>query len=92
MLPRVDILTLHCPLTPSTGGLISDKELRAMQPHTVLVNMSRGAVVDESALFSALNEGCIAGAASDVFRVEPAHRGCMEGLMDLENFVATPHM
>ena len=95
MLPEIDILCLHCPLTPSTRGLISKQQLNAMKKGSVLVNMSRGAVVDELALAEALKGGegeTISAAASDVFGVEPAQREVCGGLMELRNFIGTPHM
>jgi phosphoglycerate dehydrogenase-like enzyme len=93
MLPLLDVLSLHCPLTPDTRGLIASPELAAMKPGSVLVNMSRGAVVDEAALSHTLRGGeTVVAAASDVFRVEPVRRDCVDGLLDLDNFIGTPHM
>ncbi|KAK8854568.1 hypothetical protein IAR55_003307 [Kwoniella newhampshirensis] len=93
LLPLVDILTLHCPLTVSTRDLISDKELAIMKEGSILVNMSRGAVVNEGALAEALKIGkTIGGAASDVFKHEPAHKDDVAGLLDLDNFIGTPHI
>jgi D-3-phosphoglycerate dehydrogenase / 2-oxoglutarate reductase len=70
-LPVVDVLTIHVPLTQANHHIIGDRELRLMQPHSILINTARGAVVDETALVSALNEGVIAGAGLDVFEREP---------------------
>ncbi|WVQ95189.1 hypothetical protein IAU59_002283 [Kwoniella sp. CBS 9459] len=92
MLPQLDVLSLHCPLTDSTRNLISTAELGTMKRDAILVNMSRGAVVDEQALSKALRAEAIWGAASDVFEVEPAQKESMNGLMELDNFVATPHI
>jgi phosphoglycerate dehydrogenase-like enzyme len=93
MIPLLDVLSLHCPLTPSTRGLIGEAELGSMKPGSVLVNMSRGAVVDEMALAQALREKTsVMGAASDVFEVEPVRREMAQGLFELENFIGTPHM
>lgn len=93
MIPLLDVLSLHCPLTPSTRGLIGEAELGSMKPGSVLVNMSRGAVVDEMALVQALREKTsVMGAASDVFEVEPVRREMAQGLFELENFIGTPHM
>ena len=83
-----DAVSLHCPLTPETRHLIREETLRRMNPDAVLVNTSRGAVVDEAALVRALRDGTIAGAALDVFEDEPAVH---PGLLELENVVLTPH-
>ncbi len=66
-----DVLTLHCPLTPDTVGLVSEQRLRAMKPSALLVNTARGKLVDEAALARALREGRLAGAALDVLSTEP---------------------
>ena len=84
-----DAVSLHCPLTPETRHLIRNETLRRMKPDAVLVNTSRGAVVDEEALVRALRDGTIAGAALDVFEDEPAVH---PGLLELENVVLTPHV
>jgi phosphoglycerate dehydrogenase-like enzyme len=93
MLPVVDILTLHCPLTDESRNLISTREFEIMKPGSILVNMSRGAVVDEQALCEALKtKSTINAAASDVFKIEPACVDTCEGLLGLDNFIGTPHM
>ena len=84
-----DIVTLHCPLTPETRHLVDAHALGRMRPHAVLVNTSRGAVVDEAALVEALRAGTIAGAALDVFEREPEVH---PGLLELPNVVLTPHL
>ena len=89
LLPAVDIVSLHTPLMPATRHLIDEAALRMMRPHAVLINTSRGEVVDEGALFRALRDGVIAGAALDVFEVEPPHDS---PLMDLPNVVVSPHV
>jgi glycerate dehydrogenase len=66
-----DVVTLHCPLTPDTERLVNAARLRGMKPSALLVNTSRGALIDESALAEALERGTIAGAALDVLSVEP---------------------
>lgn len=71
VLRAADIVSLHVPLTDGTRGLISDSELDLIGPEGFLVNCSRGGVIDESALIDALTEGRIAGAALDVFAIEP---------------------
>ncbi|OCF57745.1 hypothetical protein L486_05210 [Kwoniella mangroviensis CBS 10435] len=92
LLPEIDILTIHCPLTLTTKDLITERQLRLMKSSAILINMSRGYVVNESDLYNALREGWIASAASDVFQVEPVIRKCMNRLDELDNFIATPHM
>ena len=89
LLERSDFVSLHVPLTEATRHLIAEPELRRMQPHAVLVNTSRGAVIDERALVRALREGWIAGAALDVFEDEP---DLAPGLVSLPNVVLTPHL
>ncbi|KAK6910961.1 hypothetical protein I203_104996 [Kwoniella mangroviensis CBS 8507] len=92
LLPEIDILTIHCPLTLTTKDLITERQLRLMKSSAILINMSRGYVVNESDLYNALREGWIASAASDVFQVEPVIRKCMNRLDELDNFIATPHI
>lgn len=89
LLSRADIVSLHCPLIPATRHLIDEEALRRMQPHALLVNTSRGEVVDEGALFRALRDGVIAGAALDVFEIEPPNDS---PIMDLPNVVVSPHV
>lgn len=84
-----DVVSLHCPLTPQTRQLIDAEALRRMRSDAVLVNTSRGPVVDEGALVDALRAGHIAGAALDVFEDEP---NVHPGLLELENVVLTPHL
>jgi glyoxylate reductase len=88
-LATADVVTLHCPLTPQTRHLIDDEALEAMKPSAVLVNTTRGPVVDERALVAALGAGSIAGAALDVFEHEPT---VSEELLAMENVVVTPHI
>jgi D-3-phosphoglycerate dehydrogenase len=71
MLPRVDVLTLHAPLTPGTRGLISAPELAVLQPHAVIINTARGELIDQPALVAALTERRIAAAGLDVLEREP---------------------
>jgi glyoxylate reductase len=89
LLERADVVSLHVPLTAETRHLIGAEELRAMQPSAVLVNTTRGAVVDEAALAAALAAGELAGAALDVYEREPEVH---EGLLGLENVVLAPHL
>ena len=75
MLAQVDLLSLHIPLTPDTANLIDGRRLGLMRREAILLNLSRGGIVDETALHAALSEGLIAGAASDVFVEEPPTLG-----------------
>jgi D-3-phosphoglycerate dehydrogenase len=89
LLREADVVTLHVPLTPQTRRLIGKGELAAMKPTAMLVNTSRGAVVDEAALAQALHQGRLAGAALDVFEREPPDPG--NPLFSAPNLVVTPH-
>jgi glyoxylate reductase len=89
LLKECDFLTLHCPLTKETYHLIGKKELDLMKPTAILINTSRGPVVDEKALVSALKKGKIAGAGLDVYEKEPK---LSPGLSKLENVVLLPHI
>ena len=89
LLPQVDFLTLHVPLTEETQHLLGPKEFEAMKTTAYLINTSRGPVVDEAALVEALREGKIAGAGLDVYENEPA---LATGLGDLKNAVLLPHV
>ena len=88
-LSEADYVSLHCPLTPTTRHLIGETQLRSMKPTAILVNTSRGPVVDERCLVRALAEGWIAAAALDVFEEEPL--GMNHPLLGLDNVVLTPH-
>jgi glyoxylate reductase len=88
-LARSHVVSVHIPLTQETRHLIGREELRAMRRDAVLVNTSRGAVVDEAALVEALRAGEIAGAALDVYEREPEVE---PGLRELENVVLAPHL
>lgn len=95
VLATADAISLHCPLTPETTGLIGEAELRAMQPSALLINTARGGIVDEAALVRALKEGWIAGAGFDVLGVEPPPAGhplLDPALLALPNFLLTPHV
>lgn len=89
LLAESDFLSLHCVLTPQRVRMISEPQLRAMKPGSYLVNTARGELVDEQALATALEEGWIAGAASDVMTKEPPDPS--NPLLRLENFILTPH-
>jgi glyoxylate reductase len=89
LLTESDFVTLHCALTKETHHLIGKRELDLMKPTAILVNTSRGPVVDEKALVSALKQGKIAGAGLDVYEKEPR---LSVGLSKLENAVLLPHI
>lgn len=84
-----DFISLHCPLTASTQGLIGERELRLMKPEALLINTSRGPVVQEDALIQALRQGWIAGAGLDVFEQEPTPND--NPLLKMDNVIFTPH-
>ncbi len=85
-----DIVSLHCPLTPETAGLIDAKRLAAMKPSAILVNVARGGVVIEADLYEALKARTIRAAAMDVFSLEPLPAD--SPLLALDNIVVTPHL
>jgi len=89
LLRESDFVSLHVPLTEQTRHLIGNRELRLMKRTAYLINTSRGPVVDEAALVSALREGLIAGAGLDVYENEPAPA---PGLTELPNVVCLPHL
>jgi D-3-phosphoglycerate dehydrogenase len=90
VLSQSDFVSINLPMIPQTKGFIGRRELGLMKPTAYILNLARGPIWDEKALYSALKEGRIAGAGSDVFEVEPAP--LRHPLLDLENFIATPHM
>ena len=90
LLSGSDVLTIHLKLSARTRGLIGEPQLRSMRPGAYLVNTSRGPIVDEAALLTALREGWIAGAGLDVFDVEPLPAG--HPLRTAPNTVLTPHL
>lgn len=89
MLPEVDLLTLHAPLTAETRGMIGKGRLELMKPTAILINTSRGGIVDETALYDALKAGRLVGAGLDVWEIEPPSKD--NPLLRLPNVVATPH-
>ena len=90
LLTESDIVTLHVPLTPETKGMIGNKELYQMKKGSILVNTSRGPVVDENALYKVLKEGHLRGAGLDVFSEEPTPY--QNPLFKLSNVVVGPHI
>jgi glycerate dehydrogenase len=92
VIAQSDVISLHCPLMPSTRNLIDLAAFRKMKRTAVLINTARGGLVDESALIQALDEGLIAGAGFDVLTVEPPRNG--HPLLDVRrpNFILTPHI
>lgn len=90
LLENSDFVTLHTPLLPATTHLIGERELALMKPTAVLVNTSRGPVVDQRALYKALVEGTIAAAGLDVFEHEPLSAN--DPLTQLDNVVLLPHI
>lgn len=90
LLVRSDVVSLHCPLTPETRGLIGHRELGRMRADAILINTARAAIVDEAALLAALRSGRIGGAALDVFWEEPLAPD--HPIRDLGNVTITPHV
>ena len=90
LLESCDFVSLHCPLTPATQGLIGEPELRRMRPWAVLVNTARGPIVDTDALLRALHEGWIAAAAVDV--VDPEPPPADHPLLAAPNLTVVPHI
>lgn len=91
-LAQADVLSLHCPLTPATRNVIGAPELALLKSSCILINTSRGGLVDEVALLAALKAGALAGAGVDVLTEEPPRHG--SPLLDdgLPNLIVTPHM
>ena len=92
MLAEVDVLSLHCPLTADTQGLIGAAELALMQPHALLINTARGGIVDEQALADALRNNRLGGAAVDVLSSEPPVDGNPLLARDIPGLIVTPHI
>jgi glycerate dehydrogenase len=92
LLAEVDVLSLHCPLTPYTANLVGEDELQLMKPTAYLINTARGGIVDERALAQALINKQIAGAGVDVLHTEPpvASNPLLE--LNIPNLIVTPHM
>jgi D-3-phosphoglycerate dehydrogenase / 2-oxoglutarate reductase len=90
LLVQSDYVSLHCPLTDATRGLIGAAELAQMKPSAYLLNLSRGPVVDQAALTHALTAGVIQGAALDVLATEPPDPA--DPLLQLDSVIVTPHI
>lgn len=89
MLPKIDFLTVHCPLTQETKGMVGKKELAQMKKGAYVVNTARGGIVNEKALLEAINSGHIAAAALDAWEVEPPDP--KDPLLNHPNVIGTPH-
>lgn len=92
LLPQVDVLSLHCPLTARTHNLIGAHELARMKTDALLINTARGGIVDEHALADALRRGIIGGAAVDVLTTEPPEEENPLLAAELPNLILTPHI
>lgn len=90
LLGSADIISLHLPATDQTKGLINAETLKILKPTAILINTSRGELVDEAALYDALVNHKIAAAAQDVYSLEPPEQG--DRLVELPNFTLTPHI
>jgi lactate dehydrogenase-like 2-hydroxyacid dehydrogenase len=90
MLGEIDILSIHCPATDQTRGLLNLERIALLNPDSIIVNTSRGAVVDDDALVNALKNGNIAAAGLDVFNGEPDH--IHPAYRDLKNTFLLPHI
>ena len=94
MLGESDFVSIHCVLNESTRGLIGEAEFAAMKPGAILINVSRGALIDEAALLRALHGGRLGGAGLDVYTNEPLARAGhpLSALFDMDNVILTPHL
>jgi D-3-phosphoglycerate dehydrogenase / 2-oxoglutarate reductase len=92
VLTESDIVTLHVPLTDETGGMLNYGRFKQMKKSAIIINTSRGPVVNSSDLFKALKNGLIAGAGLDVFENEPPYTNTEKQLLQLDNVIASPHL
>lgn len=92
LLRTADVLSLHCPLTPATTGMIGRREFALMKPDALLINTARGALVDLDALVDALRGGDLGGAAIDVLPKEPPVDGSPLFAPGIPNLIVTPHI
>lgn len=90
IIEQADILSLHCPLTPETKGIIGERQLELMKRGSIIINTARGQLIDEMALLKALMDGRVAFAGLDVFSAEPLPR--TSPLLGLDNVILTPHI
>lgn len=91
LLPQVDALTLHCPLTEQTHNLIGARELQLMKPSAYIINTARGGLIDEQALADTLRQGHLGGAATDVLTSEPPSNDNPLLAPDVPRLIVTPH-
>ncbi|HET7884596.1 MAG TPA: hydroxyacid dehydrogenase [Bradyrhizobium sp.] len=89
-LPRADFVSIHCPKTPETIGMLNAVRLKRMKPSAYLINTARGGIIDEAALYDALTSGKLAGAGLDVFSQEPPQ--VPNPLFELPNVIIAPHV
>jgi D-3-phosphoglycerate dehydrogenase len=89
LLAQADFLTIHVPMTASTKKLLGDDELKKVKPGMRIINAARGGIIDEQALYEAVEDGRVAGAAVDVFSEEPAHNS---PLLKSDRIIVTPHL
>jgi (S)-sulfolactate dehydrogenase len=92
LLARSDVVSLHVPLTEETRHLVSEEAISKVKRGTILVNTSRGGVVDQEAVAAALHDGRLGGAALDVFETEPLGPGSGSVFAGLSNVILTPHL
>lgn len=90
ILKEVDILSLHCPLSSKTKGMIANNEISTLKPGSIIINTSRGGLIDEQALIEALKSGHLKGAGLDVFEKEPLSSN--NPLLKMDNVILTPHV
>jgi glyoxylate reductase len=89
MLARMDVISVHCPHTPATFHLLSERRLKLLKPTSYIINLARGEILDEDALVRLLQDGKLAGAGLDVFEHEPAVNSA---LLAMKNVILLPHM
>jgi (S)-sulfolactate dehydrogenase len=92
LLSQSDVVTLHCPLTPETKGMLGAQQFARMKKGALLTNAARGGVVDEPALAAALTSGHLGGAAMDVFNTEPIDKASAAHFLGVPNLILTPHI